>query len=83
MREVFTKLSARVARFVHRKNLNPRSDLTSVRPVRCAKKCEVRAMSWSPSGCTPHGGCLLAVCTSDHRLRANTICSFDCPETNT
>lgn len=29
----------------------------------------VRSMDWSPQGLAPNGGCLLAVCTKDHRVK--------------
>jgi hypothetical protein len=31
--------------------------------------CPVRALAWSPAGCTAAGGCLLATVTSDNVVR--------------
>jgi hypothetical protein len=33
-------------------------------------KSTVRAVAWSPAGCTPQGGCLLTCITSDHKVPA-------------
>ena len=30
----------------------------------------VRSCAWSPAGCSAHGGCLLGVVTTDHRVGA-------------
>lgn len=29
----------------------------------------VRCLDWSPAGCAPDGGCVIAVCSSDYRVR--------------
>ncbi len=31
-------------------------------------KSTVRAVAWSPAGCTPQGGCMLTCITSDHKV---------------
>ncbi|GBG75477.1 hypothetical protein CBR_g20108 [Chara braunii] len=43
----------------------------SLLPTRLSKedKVLIRCADWSPQGCSPSGGCLLAVCTSDHQLK--------------
>ncbi|KAH7300907.1 hypothetical protein KP509_23G003100 [Ceratopteris richardii] len=40
-------------------------------PIRLSKDLRpvVRSMDWSPQGLAPNGGCLLAVCTRDHRVK--------------
>jgi len=42
------------------------------RQVRSGTKAmpsSVRCLDWSPAGCAPDGGCVIAVCSSDYRVR--------------
>eukprot|EP00250_Pteridium_aquilinum_P003163 c13489_g1_i1 orf=522-3281(-) len=46
-------------------------DASCLFPIRLSKdvRAVVRSMDWSPQGLAPNGGCLLAVCTKDHRVK--------------
>lgn len=39
-----------------------------------AQKVHVRSLAWSPAGCTPQGGCLLTVVTTDSKVGCDGRC---------
>ncbi|MCO5605146.1 hypothetical protein L7F22_059326 [Adiantum nelumboides] len=58
------------------------TDAPCLLPIRLSKdaRAVIRSMDWSPQGLAPNGGCLLAVCTKDHRVKLYRAphCEYQC-----
>ncbi|KAI5083046.1 hypothetical protein GOP47_0002789 [Adiantum capillus-veneris] len=58
------------------------TDAPCLLPIRLSKdvRAVVRSMDWSPQGLAPNGGCLLVVCTRDHRVKLYRAphCEYRC-----